>query len=96
MPVSSLTFSWTAGMRVMPPTSTTWSMSAPVTPASSIACLVGPTVRSSRSDVSSTSFERERRMSRCLGPDWSAVTNGRLICVSCVVDSSTLAFSAAS
>ena len=26
LPVSSLTFSWTAGMRVMPPTSTTWSI----------------------------------------------------------------------
>src|SRR3954463_8372440 len=93
LPVSSLTFSWTEGMRVMPPTSTTWSTS---TPASVSACLVGPTVRSSRSFVSSLSLERDRRMSRCLGPDWSAVTNGSEICVSCVVDSSTLAFSAAS
>ena len=29
LPVSSLTFSWTAGIRVMPPTRTTWSISAP-------------------------------------------------------------------
>ena len=83
-------------MRVMPPTRTTWSMSAPVTPASSITCLVGPTVRSSSGETSSTSFDRVSRWSRCLGPDASAVTNGRLICVSCVVESSTLAFSAAS
>ena len=34
LPMSSLTFSWTAGMRVMPPTRTTWSMSAAVSPAS--------------------------------------------------------------
>ena len=35
LPVSSLTFSWTAGMRVMPPTRTTWSMPLPPsTPAS--------------------------------------------------------------
>ena len=66
------------------------------TPASDIACLTGATTRSIRSEVSSFSFERVRRMSRCFGPDWSAVTNGRLICVSCVVESSTFAFSAAS
>ena len=39
LPVSSLTFSWTAGMRVMPPTRTTWSISVP---ASESACLTGP------------------------------------------------------
>src|SRR4051812_38446336 len=43
-PVSSLTLSCTAGMRVMPPTRTTWSMPEPPSaPASFSACLVGPT-----------------------------------------------------
>ena len=97
LPVSSLTFSWTAGMRVMPPTRTTWSTSlTPLSLASSSAWRTGATTRSSRSAVSSLNFERVRRTSRCLGPLWSAVMNGRLICDSCAVDSSIFAFSAAS
>ena len=48
------------------------------------------------SQTESLSFARVRRVSRCFGPLASAVMNGRLICVSCVVDSSILAFSAAS
>ena len=36
LPVSDLTFSCTAGMRVMPPTITTWSIESPVTDASFI------------------------------------------------------------
>ena len=71
-------------------------MSLPVTPASCIACLVGPTVRSSSSDVSSFSFERVMRWFRCFGTESTAVMNGRLIWVSCAVDSSIFAFSAAS
>ena len=51
LPISSLTFSCTAGMRVMPPTRTTWSISEASRPASVSACFVGPTVRSSRSCV---------------------------------------------
>ena len=84
-------------MRVMPPTSTTWSMfAAPLSLASSSAWRTGAMVRSSSELVSSLSFARVSRMSRCLGPLESAVMNGRLICVSCVVESSILAFSAAS
>ncbi len=49
LPISSLTFACTAGMRVMPPTSTTWSIFEAARPASLSACLVGPTVRSSSS-----------------------------------------------
>ena len=94
LPVSSLTFSWTAGMRVMPPTRTTWSMSEP--PASESACLTGETTRSSRSEVSSLSFARGSFISRCLGSLSIAVMNGTLICVSCVVESSIFAFSACS
>jgi hypothetical protein len=95
-PISSLTFSCTAGMRVMPPTSTTWSMPEASSPASTSACFVGPTVRSSRSWVSSWSFARVSCRSRCFGPSGVAVTNGRLICVVIVDDSSIFAFSAAS
>src|SRR4029079_6089106 len=94
-PVSSLTFSWTDGMRVMPPTRTTWSMPVPPSvPASSSACLVGPTTRSSSSAVSSFSFERVSRWLRCFGTESTAVMNGRLIWVSCAELSSVLAFSA--
>ena len=94
-PVSSFTRSCTAGMRVMPPTSTTCLILS-LTPESARACLVGPTRRSSRSCVSSSSFARESCRSRCFGPLWSAVTNGRLIWLVAVVESSILARSAAS
>ena len=81
----------------MPPTITTWSIAlAPLSFASSSAWRTGATVRSIRAAVSSVSFARDRRVSRCLGPDWSAVMKGRLICVSYVVESSIFAFSAAS
>ena len=96
LPISSLTFSCTAGMRVMPPTSTTWSIFAGSSPASASACFVGPTVRSSRSCTSSLSFARVSCRSRCFGPSGVAVMNGRLICVVIVEVSSIFAFSAAS
>jgi hypothetical protein len=83
-------------MRVMPPTRTTESMSAGERPASASACFVGATVRSSRSWVSSFSFDRESCMSRCFGPSGVAVMNGRLIWVDVVEDSSIFAFSPAS
>ena len=46
--------------------------------------------------MSSFSFARLSFISRCFGPLWSAVMNGRLIWVSWVVESSIFAFSAAS
>ena len=48
---SSLTRSVTAGIRVEPPTRTTWSMSAIATPPSLSTALNGSRVRSSRSEV---------------------------------------------
>ena len=42
LPVSDWTSSWTAGMRVEPPTRTTWSMSDLDSPASLMACSKGP------------------------------------------------------
>ena len=81
LPSNSVTCSCTAGMRVMPPTSTTWSMPEASRPASASACLVGPTVRASRALVSSVSLARVSWRSRCFGPSAVAVMNGRLICV---------------
>ena len=46
--------------------------------------------------MSSWNLERVSLDSRCSGPSGVAVTNGRLMVVSCVADSSILAFSAAS
>src|SRR5579859_7140991 len=94
--MSSFTFACTAGMRVMPPTRTTWSIFDLSSSASASACFVGATVRSSRSAVISSSFARVSCRSRCFGPSAVAVTKGRLICVVIVDDSSIFAFSAAS
>ena len=49
-----------------------------------------------RSAVISPSFARVSCRSRCFGPSAVAVTNGRLICVVIVEESSIFAFSAAS
>ncbi len=83
-------------MRVMPPTSTTWSILLASSPESLSAWRVGPTVRSTRSWVISLSLARESDRSRCFGPSASAVTNGRLMLEVCVDESSIFAFSAAS
>ncbi len=61
-----------------------------------MAFLQGSTERSIRSPTNCSSFARVSLRTRCLGPVASAVTNGRLISVSTVVESSILAFSAAS
>ena len=53
-------------------------------------------VRSTRSAVICSNVERISVVLRCLGPDASAVMNGRLMVVWVTEDSSTLAFSAAS
>ena len=96
LPVSRSTSSWMAGIRVEPPTSTTWSMPEVVIPASSTARLKGPSVRSTRRPVSFWNSARVSFFCRCRGPAEVAVTKGRLMSVSGTVDSSILAFSAAS
>ena len=83
-------------MRVMPPTRMTSSISAALRPASFSAVRQGPSVRSIRSSTRLSSLARVSFMLRCLGPEASAVMNGRLMSVSMAVDSSILAFSAAS
>ena len=83
-------------MRVWPPTSTTSSICCGVTPASAMACLQGPTERCRMSSTICSKRARVSFICRCLGPVASAVMNGRLISVSSSVESSILAFSAAS
>ncbi len=95
-PVSFLTRSWTAGIRVNPPTKTTSSISAGFNLASFSACLKGPSQRSSKSAVILFISARVRVMSRWRGPSAVAVTKGRFMLVVCAVESSHLAFSAAS
>ena len=80
----------------MPPTITTSSISLGVIPASLSAALQGFMVRLTRS---STSFSRSALVIfnvRCFGPEASAVMNGRFMSVLLELDSSILAFSAAS
>ena len=84
-PKSAFTSSWTFGMRVEPPTSTTSSIWDGWRPASFRHCRTGPSVFSSRSPTSCSSFARVSFRERCLGPEASAVTKGRLISVSIVV-----------
>ena len=57
---------------------------------------MGPMVFWMRSSTSCSNLARVSVRLRCLGPDWSAVMNGRLMSVCMVLDSSHLAFSAAS
>ena len=85
LPVSSCTRSATAGIRVEPPTRMTWSIVDLSRPASRIACSNGPRHASSRSRVISWKRARVSESSRCNGPSFVAVTNGRLIDVSCKV-----------
>ena len=95
-PKKSLTTSCTLGILVEPPTKITSSMFSGFSFASSSACFIGGIVRWMRSSTSCSILARVSLMLRCFGPDWSAVMKGRLMSVSIVLDSSHLAFSAAS
>ncbi len=61
-----------------------------------MACLHGPMERCRMSSTICSKRARVSFICRCLGPEASAVTNGRLISVSSSVESSILAFSDAS
>ncbi len=67
LPVSDCTRSCTAGMRVDPPTRTTWSMSDLDSPESAMAWSKGPLHRSTRSAVSSLNWARVKRDVEVLG-----------------------------
>ena len=77
----ALTASTTAGMRVMPPTRITSSISVGLRFASASALRTGSAVFLTRSATRSSSLARVRVMTRCLGPEASAEMNGRLISV---------------
>ena len=96
LPKTCLTFSWTAGMRLMPPTMITSSMALAFNPESVNAWRQGPSVRSTKSETNCSSLARLSVLTICCGPLASAVMKGRLISVSRTLDRSTLARSAAS
>ena len=96
LPKNCFTASITLGMRVMPPTRMTSSISLADTPASFSAARTGSSVRWIRSSTRLSSFARDSFITRCFGPEASAVMKGRLISVSWEEDSSIFAFSAAS
>ena len=73
LPVKFFTASWTAGIRLEPPTSRTLLRSLGFRPASDMAWRTGPMVASTRWAVSSLNLARDRVTSRCLGPLASAV-----------------------
>mmetsp|Transcript_39711 Transcript_39711/g.119972 ORF Transcript_39711/g.119972 Transcript_39711/m.119972 type:complete len:224 (+) Transcript_39711:947-1618(+) len=83
-------------MRVEPPTNNTVLRSLLDSPESLVQSRQGFRVRSTRGPTSCSSLDLESWMLRCLGPVWSAVMNGRLTSVCTLLDSSTLAVSAAS
>jgi hypothetical protein len=94
LPKKSFTVSLTLGMRVMPPTRTTSSISRRGEAGilqRLLAGLDGALIQivDQRSSLARVSF-----MLRCFGPLASAVMNGRLISVCVALDSSILAFSA--
>ena len=96
LPKMLLTFSMTAGIRVMPPTMTTSWMSLVDNLASFRAFSTGVARRSRSGSTSSSSLARVKVYSKCLGPSASALKNGRLISVDVLELSSFLAFSASS
>ena len=96
LPKKSLTICWIFGVRVEPPTRTTSSISFAVFCESARDFLVGSIARWKRSSHIASNLARDSFFTRCLGPEASAVRKGRLISVSSVLESSILAFSAAS
>ena len=76
LPASSLAVSTTLGIRVMPPTSTSSSISDALTPASLRQSMTGCLVRAKSLSVSCSSLERVSVIWMCLGPVSFMVMNG--------------------
>mmetsp|Transcript_33606 Transcript_33606/g.60686 ORF Transcript_33606/g.60686 Transcript_33606/m.60686 type:complete len:287 (+) Transcript_33606:410-1270(+) len=95
-PVIFSTSCCTAGIRVLPPTMTTSLMSEICSFASRSACSTGLRQRWRSSAHISSNLARVMVMSICLGPLASAVMKGRLMEACVALESSILAFSAAS
>ena len=96
LPNSFSTASCTLGIRVIPPTRITSSMSAAVTPASCIAILHGSILRWISSSTKLSSLARVILMFMCLGPEASAVMYGKFTSVCALLLNSILVRSAAS
>ncbi len=96
LPKIFFTRSRTDGMRLIPPTRITSLRSDAESPASDSAFRQGFSSFARRSSTSDSRVARLILTFRCLGPPASAVIKGRFTSVSIEVDSSTLAFSAAS
>mmetsp|Transcript_4278 Transcript_4278/g.8909 ORF Transcript_4278/g.8909 Transcript_4278/m.8909 type:complete len:236 (-) Transcript_4278:690-1397(-) len=96
LPKKPSTFSWTLGMRDMPPTRITSLTSLVEIPASLMHFSHGPIVRCTRGSTMPSNCAFEIFTLRCFGPVASAVMNGRLTSVCARPSSSRLAFSAAS
>ena len=91
-----LTVSITFGIRVIPPTRITSSISFLLNPESFNAVLQGANVFLINDSVNDSNFALVSLRFKCFGPVLSAVINGKLISVCVVDDNSHLAFSAAS
>ena len=93
IPSSFLTTSWTLGILVDPPTSSTLSISLVLILASLIACLNGFNVSSIKSSVNSSNLALVNVSSKCNGPSLPWEINGADIWVEVILDKSFLAFS---
>ena len=96
IPKKSCTIFWTKGIRVIPPTNNRSVISLFLIFASFRHCSQGLIVLLRNFWVSYSSLLLERSICRFFGPEASKVKYGRLIYVCFVLESSTLAFSAAS
>ena len=96
LPNKFLTASIIAGILVWPPTKITSSISEIFRPVSSTVFFVSSMDLSIKSLTKSSSLARVKAKVKCLGPEASAVRNGIFISVCIVLESSCLAFSAAS
>jgi len=96
LPKISLTNHWILGMRVIPPTMTTSSISDGFILASARARTTGPRHFSIKGSTNCSNLARVIAICKCLGPVASAVINGRLISVVVCWERSFLARSAAS
>ena len=96
LPKNAFTASWMAGIRVVPPTKITSSISEVEYPAFCNALRAGAMVRSIKLAANCSNFARLNGRTKCFGPEAVAVIYGKLISVEVVEDNSIFAFSAAS
>ena len=96
LPKNFLTISWTAGIRVEPPTRITSSMSEADRPASARARRHGSIVAWIKWSHNCSNLARVSVRTKCLGIPFTGIRYGKLISEDVELESSILAFSAAS